>query len=34
VNEFNTIYSKDTEGEALLEWPTEEELRAEWHKPD
>jgi hypothetical protein len=34
VNENNTIFWKDTQGEPVLEWPTDAELQAEWKKLD
>lgn len=34
INEGNTIFWKDTAGEAVLEWPSDDELKAEWHKLD
>jgi general secretion pathway protein G len=34
VNENNTIFCKDTQGEPVLEWPTDAELQAEWKKLD
>lgn len=34
VNESNTLFWKDTDGEPVLEWPTDEELQAEWSKLD
>jgi outer membrane lipoprotein-sorting protein len=32
INEGNTVFWKDTEGEPLLEWPSDKELADEWHK--
>jgi outer membrane lipoprotein-sorting protein len=34
VNENNTIFWKDTQGEPVLEWPTDADLMAEWKKLD
>lgn len=34
VSESNTIFWKDTQGEPVLEWPTNAELQAEWKKLD
>ncbi|MBI2901764.1 MAG: DUF2950 family protein, partial [Planctomycetes bacterium] len=34
VNEGNTLFWRDLEGETLPDWPTDEELAAEWHKMD
>jgi len=34
VNENNTLFWKDTQGEPVLEWPTDAELQADWKKLD
>lgn len=34
LNEGNTIFWKDTNGEPVLEWPSDAELRAEWKRLD
>jgi hypothetical protein len=34
LNEGNTVFWKDSGGEPVLEWPSEEELRREWKKLD
>jgi len=34
LNELNTIFWKDTGGEPVLEWPTDEELQREWKRLD
>jgi hypothetical protein len=34
VSENNTIFWKDTQGEPVLEWPSDEDLAAEWKKLD
>jgi general secretion pathway protein G len=34
VNENNTLFWKDTQGEAVLEWPDDITLRQEWSKSD
>jgi outer membrane lipoprotein-sorting protein len=32
INEGNTVFWKDTEGEPVLEWPSDKELADDWHK--
>ena len=34
LSENNTIFWKDTQGEPVLEWPTDADLAAEWKKLD
>ena len=34
LNENNTIFWSDTQGEAVLEWPSAELLQSEWHRAD
>lgn len=34
INEGNTMFWKDTRGQAVMEWPSDEELRKEWQKVD
>jgi len=34
LSEGNTVFVKDTQGEPVLEWPTDDELRAGWSKLD
>jgi hypothetical protein len=34
INEGYTIFWKDTQGEPVLEWPTDAELKADWTKLD
>ena len=34
INEGNTIFWKDTAGEPVLEWPSDDDLKAEWNKMD
>jgi hypothetical protein len=34
LNENNTIFWKDTQGEPVLEWPSDADLAAEWKKLD
>ena len=34
LNEGNTLFKKDTQGQPVLEWPSDKVLRTEWSKMD
>ena len=34
INEANTLYWKDTEGKPVEQWPSANELKKDWKKPD